>query len=431
MTSDKPKGGGQLIQVAGEIYIRCVCWLVDRSRRAAWWVFLGSVLLAAGSAYFILTHFAINSDTSGLLSRDLPFQKLNAEFERAFPNLNQNILVVVDGQTGALARDAAGRLAHWFEQHPELFADVYQPTGGKFFTQNGLLYLEPQALDALSNRLAQAQPFIARLSQDPSLRGLLGLLGQALARQTATGESLPGLAAIFQGLTQTITELTSGSFYQLPWEELMFGAAQARQGRQQLILVKPRLTANATQPLQRSITATQQAVRSLGLDRAPGVRVRLTGDAVLDNDQVQTAANGMTFAVFLSLGLILVLLLLGLRNWRFVVATLVTLIIGLLWTTAFAIAVVGPFNLISIAFAVLFVGIGIDFGIQFCMRYREDFSYTHRLPTALRLSARNMGGALTLAAVAAAISFYSFVPTSYAGIIDLGIIAGTSMLIAL
>ena len=33
---------------------------------------------------------------------------------------------------------------------------------------------------------------------------------------------------------------------------------------------------------------------------------------------------------------------------------------------------VGALNLISVAFAVLFVGIGVDFGIQFCVRYREE-----------------------------------------------------------
>ena len=431
MISDKSKGADQLIRALGEAYIRCLCWLVDRSRRHSGWVLLSALVLTAGLAYFIATHFTINPDTSGMLSRDLPFQKLDAEFDRAFPKLSQNIVVVVDGQTGGLARQAAVRLTQWFERHPELFSDVYQPTTGKFFARNGLLYLEPKALEQLGDRLSQAQPFIARLAQDPSLRGLFELLEQALERQAESGDSLPGLVTVIQELTRTFTALTSDSFYELPWERLMFGEARLERQQRQLILAKPQAEPNATQPLQHAIAATQEAVRSLGLSNQPGVRVRLTGDAVLDNDQLQTAATGMTFAVVLSFGLVLILLLLGLRNWRFVLATLATLLAGLVWTTAFAVAAVGPFNVISIAFAVLFIGIGIDFGIQFCMRYREDFSYTHRLPTALRLSARNMGGALTLAAVAAAASFYSFVPTSYAGIIDLGVIAGTGMFLAL
>ena len=431
MTSDKSKRPEKLILVLGNAYIRCLCWLVDRSRRHANRVLLSTLLLTAGLGAYIAIHFAINPDTSGMLSRDLPFLQLDAEFDRAFPQLSQNIVVVIDGQTGGLARKAALRLTRWFEQHPELFSDVYQPTTGEFFARNGLLYLEPQALEDLGDRLSQAQPFIARLAQEPSLRSLFELLEQALERQAEHNESLPGLTTVIQELALTVHALTDNSFYLLPWERLVFGEARLERQQRQLILVKPRPQPNAIQPLQHAITATQHAVRSLGLEDTPGVRVRLTGDAVLDNDQLETAATGMTFAIVLSFGLVLGLLLLGLRNWRFVLATLVTLIVGLVWTTAFAVAAVGPFNVISIAFAVLFIGIGIDFGIQFCMRYREDFSYTHRLSTALRLSARNMGGALTLAAVAAAASFYSFVPTSYAGIIDLGIIAGTGMLIAL
>lgn len=419
------------IQAAGDAYVRRVCWLVDASRRAAWWVLLSAVLLTAGSAYFVVNHFAINPDTSGLLSSDLPFQQLDAEFDRAFPNLSGNILVVIDGQTAALARQAASRLAHWFEQRPKLFSAVYRPTGGKFFIKNGLLYLEPKALKQLSTRLSQAQPFIAQLAQDPSLRGLLGLLGQALKQQAASGEALPGLVNLIRELTRTIKGLTSGSFYQVHWERLIFGEARAQRAQRQLILVKPRPEANAARPLEDAITAAQHAARSLGLTEQPGVRVRLTGSAVLKSARLQTATTGMTFATLLSLSLIIILLLIGLRNWRLVLATLVTLIAGLIWTTAFALAAIGPFNIISIAFAVLFVGIGVDFSIQFCMRYREDFSYTHELPSALYQTAHNMGGALTLAAMAAAASFYSFVPTNYAGIIDLGLIAGTGMLIAL
>ncbi|MDN5849010.1 MAG: MMPL family transporter [Nitrococcus sp.] len=430
MTADKSQRHATLLDQAGDAYLRFVCWLVDGSRRAAGRVLLGTVLLTAGAAYFVVAHFAFNPDTSGLLSRDLPFHKLDVEFEHAFPNLSQNIVVVVDGQTAGLARKAAAQLTHWFEQHPELFVDVYQP-GGKFFIQNGLLYLEPNALNELSDRLSQVQPFIARLAQDPSLRSLLALLGQALERQASSGESLPGLGTIVQELTRTINALASGSFYQLHWQRLMFGETWANQAQRQLLLVKPRPDASAVQPLQHAISATRQAIQSLGLSRAPGVRVRLTGAAVLDNSQIETAATGMTFATLLSLTLIVILLLVGLRNWRLVIATLATLIVGLVWTTAFALAAIGPFNIISIAFAVLFVGIGVDFSIQFCMRYREDFSYTRGLATALRLTARNMGGALTLAAVAAAVGFYSFLPTSYAGVIDLGLIAGTSMLIAL
>lgn len=104
---------------------------------------------------------------------------------------------------------------------------------------------------------------------------------------------------------------------------------------------------------------------------------------------------------------------------------------GLIWTSSFALLTIGPFNLISVAFAVLFVGLGVDFGIQFCVRYQEALYEEKDARNAIRSATLGIGFALTLAALAAAASFYSVVPTGYSGIKDLGLIAGSGVFIAL
>ena len=91
---------------------------------------------------------------------------------------------------------------------------------------------------------------------------------------------------------------------------------------------------------------------------------------------------------------------------------------------------VGAFNLISVAFAVLFVGIGTDFGIQFSVRYRAERYREPRLDKALSQAAAKAGRPLALAAAATAAGFYSFLPTDYRGVSELGLIAGTGMFIA-
>ena len=50
----------------------------------------------------------------------------------------------------------------------------------------------------------------------------------------------------------------------------------------------------------------------------------------------------------------------------------IALFIGLSITAALGLLMVGALNLISVAFAVLFVGLGVDFGIQFSVRYRSE-----------------------------------------------------------
>ena len=91
---------------------------------------------------------------------------------------------------------------------------------------------------------------------------------------------------------------------------------------------------------------------------------------------------------------------------------------------------VGTLNLISVYFAVLFVGLGVDFGLQFSVRYRAERHEVDDLHEALLQAGRRAGAPLTLAALATAAGFLSFTPTDYKGVSELGLIAGVGMLIA-
>src|SRR4029077_20856764 len=88
-------------------------------------------------------------------------------------------------------------------------------------------------------------------------------------------------------------------------------------------------------------------------------------------------------------------------------------------------------NLISLAFGVLFIGLAVDFSIQFSVRYRDQRHRLGTLPAALQGTAESIGPALILAAGATAIGFLSFVPTQYTGIRELGWIAGVGMIVAI
>jgi hypothetical protein len=91
---------------------------------------------------------------------------------------------------------------------------------------------------------------------------------------------------------------------------------------------------------------------------------------------------------------------------------------------------VGTLNLISVYFAVLFVGLGVDFGLQFSVRYRAERHEVDNVREALLQAGRRAGAPLTLAALATAAGFFSFLPTVYKGVSELGLIAGVGMLIA-
>jgi len=422
----------RLFRRLGTAYVEFLGHGVAGASRHPWPVLLGALVLTAGSLWYAGTHFAVNTDMNSLLSQKLAFQRQRQVFVNAFPQLSDTIVAVVDGQTPGLAGQAGERLAAWARKHGGDYRSVYEPGGGAFFRRSALLYLSPKQLNQLSDRLARAQPLLASLSSNPTLPGLFDLLGRAVHRRARGEENLPGLDQALEQVAKTTRATAQGRFRAVNWQVLMAGSGGGGpvQGTRRFVIIKPHFNYQSIQPAAQPIAHLRQAIRTLDLTPAHGVRVRLTGSAVLDNDQLQAVSSGVGRSLGLSLGLVLLLLVAGLRSWRHVLASVVTLLTGLVWTTAFGLLAVGAFNLLSVAFAVLFVGLGVDFSIQFCMRHREVLLETGPRRSLVR-TALGIGGALTLAAVAAAASFYSVVPTSYSGLVDLGLISGTSMFVAL
>ncbi len=412
-------------------YYGALIGLADFSRRRAWWVLIFAVTLSLGSLAYTITHFAISTDMSKMLSQDLPFERAQERFNKAFPGLSKTLLVVIHSDSQALSRRGAERLTRWLRRHGQGITQVSQPDGGRFFAREGLLYLSQKALWRLSDQLSRAQPFMATLAAHPTLPRFTSLLNTALARARTSGSALPGLVTVLDGWRKTLQGQEQGRYVVMPWGSLM-GVAAPGGGTagDSFVVVKPRYDYKGGAPVRIALRSVRAGAQALGLDAAHGVTVRITGSAALDNDQVKTVSQSAGLATGLSLTLVLVMLVLGLRRPRYVAIILATLFMGLTWTAAFALVATGPMNLISVAFAVLFVGLGVDFGIQFCIRYQEEGAHGDN-GQAICATARGVGSALSLAAVAAAISFYSFVPTSYAGIVDLGIISGTGMFFAL
>lgn len=428
MTSTDTRSPFTFLERQGRRFAAALARLVIHCSRHAVIVVVLAAVFTALAGYYVAGHFSIDTDTSGLISRDLPFRQRDLAFRRAFPMLDNTIVAVVNAPTPALTQEAADALARWAQSHPEHFKGVFEPGGGQFFASNGLLYLSLDQLNQVSNRLTQAQPLIAQLARTPTLPGLFDLIGKAL--HSGLQGNTNGFTRLLKQVTETVDAQAAGHSRPLAWERLMTGSDTQLAGEQRFVIIKPRLNKQALRPAQASIDALRQAIAQLPAVVHNGAQVRLTGEAVLDNDQLRTVSGSTALATLLSLSLVLIMLVIGLRATRLVLATLATLLAGLIWTAALALFTVGAFNLISVSFAVLFVGLGVDFGIQFCMRFQEARAAGNSTPAALATTGRRLSTALMLAAVAAAISFYAFLPTSYAGVVDLGMIAGTSMLIA-
>ena len=414
---------------AASLFHRLLAGWADLVCRRAGWVTAAAVVVTVAAGFYVHANLAISTRTTDMLSPELQFRKDEARIDRIFPQHVNNIVVVVEGATPDQADDAADALVRGLGARPELFGAVFDPAGDEFFRRNGLLYLDPGALSDLIDRLAGAQSFLGKLWRDPSLPGLFAVLGLAL--DSAGDEALPAeLATVLAAVADTVESQRAGRPGVLSWRRILEAGKTGAKPHRRLIVIKPVLDFGSIQPARRAMGEIRRIAADLGLDPSHGVRVRLTGSAPMAEEELQTVSKGMGVAGLISLTLVLGLLLWGLRSPRLVFATLASLLMGLVWTAAFATAAVGRLNLISVAFAVLFIGLSVDFGIHFVLRYREAADGAdHR--TALRWAAARVGGALTLTAAAAAIGFFSFLPTDYIGLAELGLIAGGGMFIAL
>ena len=390
-------------------------------------------LATVGVAAYTISHIGINTDTTDMLSADLPFRKNSNELSAAFPQFSDNIVVVLDGANPDLVADGADKLVKRLREQPEVFGDVFDPAADPFFKQNGLLYLDRDELADLSDRLAAAQPFLGRLWNDPTLVGLFETLTLILHEggKEENKDTISAAAKLIDRITEIVRAQSDGGADRLAWRTVISGGKIDPDELQRIIVIQPKTNFASMQPGEEASDALRLIDRELKLQEDFGVRLRLTGSLPLADEELESVVDGLGLAGFLSMTFVLVLLSWGLKSSRLVMATLITLIFGLIWTAGFATLAIGTLNLISVAFAVLFIGLSVDFGIHYCLRYKEQIVAGEDTADALANGAEAVGGALFLSAIAAAIGFYSFLPTDYLGLAELGLIAGSGMFIAL
>ena len=404
--------------------------VVERCARRAAIVVLVGVVLGAAAIGLASRFLGITTDTDTLFATSLPWRQNQIAFDRDFPQFRNQIVAVIDAKIPEEAEATAAGLASAMAADTVHVRTVVRPDASPYFTNNGLLFLSKEELGPLLDHTIDAQPFLGQLVADPSARGLfaaLSLIGMGVERQQA---NLAGFAAPLQAFHATLAAVLAGSNQPLSWQSLLGGSLADKAGPYRFVLIQPKLDYSALEPGGAATDALRAAAAKLEFVASGQAHVRVTGSIPLADEEFATVAQGAVAGLIGSLVLITLWLFLAVRSWRLIVPILLTLVLGLLLTTGFAALAVGTLNLVSIAFAVLFVGIAVDFAIQFSVRFREMRGHSADAKQALAETARRAGRQVLIAAVATAAGFLAFVPTSFSGVAQLGLIAGIGMMFA-
>jgi len=396
-------------------------WVVRHARA----VLTVTLLATCGAAWVAISQFEMNSDTSRLIRQDTDWKRVNTEFLDTFPQYDRNTFVVVSGDQPDKVSQVARRLAANIRAESDVFESVYSPASNDFVDANALLYLDPETLNDTVSKLADAQPFLTAIAEDNSLRSALQLVIDALA----SDEPLPaGFIQMSDALAMAAERAISGNNKPISWRDELF-QIEAGNTYYQVIFVQGVQNFGEDLPDAQIINTLERIIGELSHPYREDVTIRLTGQVPLEHGEIVSAMNSAQYAGSLALLILVGVLVWGVRSLRIIAATYLSMIVGLIWTGAFAMLAVGQYNTISIIFLVMFIGLGVDFAVHLCLKYQE--ARTENTKTAALIdTGHELGPAIALCGVTSAIGFLAFVPTDYTGLAEMGIISGGGMIIA-
>jgi hopanoid biosynthesis associated RND transporter like protein HpnN len=412
-----------------EFLARWLARWVDAVRERATAVATGILVLTAAFAVYSFFFLGINSDNLSLLSDNLAGRQYHFEFTRHFPDLEEALFIVVDGETPELAREAADALVERLSQEPEVLTDVYLPGGGDFFERNGLMYRTPEDLDVFADQMARIQPLLAELELDPSIATMVEIVELGLDERGEDASASEQWSMVLDRVSDATVAVYEEFPLAISWEELLLQGSAIETSTRRTIVAHPILDYSHILQARHPINRIREIAEELDLRPERGVRVRITGNPALNGEEMMGFLFDIGGAGVFCFLFVTVVLYRAFRCIPLVIAAVVTLFSGLIWAIAFAAAAVGAVNVLSIAFAILFIGLGVDFAIHLGMGYADLLRQGRDHASALRETSAHVGAALFFCTITTSVGFYVFVFTEYKGLNELGLIAGTGMFV--
>ncbi|NBB70397.1 MAG: MMPL family transporter, partial [Alphaproteobacteria bacterium] len=398
--------------------------LARRCAHAALAVTAATLVVVVLAGIYLAQNVQVDTNLDELIDPDAPFRERQRELNAAFPDQDDRLVLVVSGGTLDARLAATAALADELGGRDDVVRAVFAPAVMPFFVDNGVLFDDVATIERRLDRLAEAQPLLAALARDPGPARLVELLADGFEQD----EPPPELQRAAARLTPAFTAAAEGETHPIAWLELAELTPDA--AATFVVEVTPVLDFERVLPGARALAAIRALADEIAASH-PGVDVALTGEVALEAEELEAAGTGAAGAGLVALVLVTLVLVWSLRSAGAIASVLVTLIAGLILTGAFAMWAVGAFTMISIAFAVLFIGLGVDFAIHVVLRAQEEVRLDRRWRDAVAAGAGATAPALLLCAPTTALAFLAFTPTGYVGLAELGVIAAAGMIIAL
>ncbi len=398
----------------------------------------GLVGLALIGLLLAINGLGVNSDTSRMVSSKLDYRQAQIDFEAAFPKEEIRVALIIRARSDDEADAFAEEISTVLRGRTDVVTDVFAATADPFLVENGLLFLDTSELDELLGGVTAAAPILKRLGREPDMARLYLSLADAIEPLEPSETPADALIRAMDAVSETVERRKAGVPEPLSWqaifnpqdEEEGEGAVEVEQIHQRIISITPVLDLSRLQPARPAVLAINEAINDVVAASEFDITASITGNAVLRTEELASVTEGIGLSLALSVLFIIVLLMIALRSAVLVATSILGLVITILITAGFAALLYDTLNLVSVAFMVLLVGLGIDFMIHLALHVQEERTIGRPCRSALFQSNRHIGAALALCAPTSAIAFFAFAPTQFTGMTQLGIVSGFGVLVA-
>jgi hopanoid biosynthesis associated RND transporter like protein HpnN len=397
------------------------------------------LLLAALCVVYTVKNLKFNTRRDNLVGSNKRYHQNFKNLKKEFPN-QDDLVVVVEGDDGEKMRQFVERLGAKLEAETNLFRDVFYKGDLKMLGSKALLFLEEEDLVELKRRLGEYRPFLKQFTSANDLVSLFNMVNRQFrtakaeenAENQAMVKSLPALERIIRQATDSLKRTGTPPS---PGVTALFNPGQQANNRSYITFGGGRIyivTAQAERE-QKNADAVER-MRTLAEEtrtEVPGLNVGLTGEPVLEHDEMVQSQKDTMVASVVSLIICALIFIYGYQETGRPIKATFCLIVGLAYTMAFSTFTIGHLNILTITFVPILIGLAIDYGVHLISRYEEELRHGKTEEAALTKAMVYTGQGIFTGAFTTAGAFLAMCFTDFKGIQEMGIICGGGLLICL
>ena len=403
------------------------------------WIAVSCVLCIAGTAWSL----KFKTDRSDLIDHRADFHQRWLKFANEFGG-ESDAIVVVEAQSPEAICAALDEIGKKLESEPKNFSRVQWKFDPATLRAKGLQFLPPAVLEDAVALLKNYTPILQAGRWDlvnisSYAENLAKHLSEALQRRDkqVSDSDIKQASLLAESLAGF---LQNPQAFRSPWPEVIPASAGAEMGQMKVhynlndrktmgfILAVPSKSDQDFSGGSPSLKRLREIIAESEAEH-PEVQLGLTGIPFLEADEMAKSQEDMTLASIISFVGVAVILVLGFRSLRHPLIAMVMLTVGICWSLGFTTVAIGHLNILSVSFATILVGLGIDFAIHFLERYLELRHQGLAMDAALIRTAETTGAGIATCAITTSLSFFCAGVTSFLGIAELGIIAGGGVLL--